>query len=85
VQPDVIFVDAVAVSHRHHPGACQLMNAMFVSADSVQRNVLENVHDGSFQHRGLGSFLLAPLAHIAIWQCPDGRVIYLKCPKARSL
>jgi hypothetical protein len=81
LQPDGTFIDALAVSHRRHPGACQLTTSVFVPTNAVESQFLTDVHDGSFQSRGLGSFLLALISRCASLKCHESAVVYLKGPK----
>jgi hypothetical protein len=81
IQPHGIFVDAMAVSHSRHSGACKLTKDFFHPATLSQRALLRNVDGGSFQGQGLETFLICLIARCAMLKCPESWAICLKCTR----
>jgi hypothetical protein len=81
VEPDGLFLDAIAVSHGKHPKPYKVPNQKpDPKADEGQRTFFHGLELGNYQKCGLGRFLLAVLARFVALKCPDSRAIYLKCP-----
>jgi hypothetical protein len=84
VTRDGVFIDAIAVSHGRAPNMCKLSRSTHVGPDNGQRSLIDKSDNGSFQHCGLGSFLLALVEHCATFVCtlPEASV-FLKSNSSR--
>jgi hypothetical protein len=67
VTRDGVFIDAIAASHGRAPDMCKLSRSTHVGTDNGQRSLIDKSDNGSFQHCGLGSFLL--VEHCATFVC----------------
>jgi hypothetical protein len=67
--PDGLFIDAIAVSNGRVPGACKLNVCTFVGSNDAEELFINQAEGGSFQHSGLGNFLLALVGHCAAIKC----------------